>query len=152
MWISSKAYFKSFVIELQSCFSSLYGKFSSLKVESHLDLLKEEGLTLGNWPNDNFRLITKLFQNSTQPCFWPEIPSDQMNWTSQRATKNCPRRPPRPAGLWEGHTGRMYPRSRQCHDEPFFYTFAFGFRSKAGGGLAGILLSEPHPGERRLES
>lgn len=94
MWISSKAYFKSFETELQSCFYSLYGKFSSLKVESHLDLLKEEGLTLGNWPNDNFRLITKLFQNSTQPCFWPEIPSDQINWTSQGATKNCPRRPP----------------------------------------------------------
>lgn len=150
MWISSQAYFKSFAIELQSCFSSLYGKFSSLKVESHLDLLKEEGLTLGNWPNDNFWLITKLFQNSTQPCFWPEIPSDQMNWTSQGATKNCPRRPPQAYWSVRRTHGQTCPRS--SHDEPFFYTFSFGFRSKAGGGLAGILLSEPHPGERRLES
>lgn len=44
-----------------------------------MDLLEEKGLTLWTQPSSNFWLITKVFQNSTQPRPQAMAPSYLIN-------------------------------------------------------------------------
>lgn len=78
-------------------------------VESHLDLLKEEGLTLRNWPNDNLLVdngSVSEFYSALLPASDP-VRSDQAN--ERGATASCEGDPHRHVVGERQQTGRAGP-------------------------------------------